>query len=59
MSEAGLKDLAQQYKLEQDHKREMDHKHKWALGENPATPGHPSKRPAKAPRKYVTRVHRV
>ena len=47
MSDNGLKDLAEEHKLEQDNKREVDQKHKWALGEELPTRGHPSKRPAK------------
>ena len=50
MSETGFMDVTQEYKVEQDYKRELNHKHKWALGVNPATPGHPSKRPAKVSR---------
>lgn len=47
MSESSLKDLTKEYKLEQDHKRELDQKHKWALGEDAPTRGHPGRRPVK------------
>ena len=47
MSDNGLNHLAKEHKLEQDHKREMDQRHKWALGDELPTQGHPSRRPSK------------